>query len=210
VPAVYAQDVSALMNRLEIPRAVFIGTSMGGIITMVMAAYEPDRVAAAVLNDVGPKLNPLGLARIASYVGHVRAFASWEEAAAGLRERVGNAYPECADDNRFWLDFARRACRQREDGRIEPDYDPRIALPFMEAADAPPADLTPLFMALAQKPVLLVRGEISDLCGADVAEEMRQLKPDLAYVEVPRVGHAPCMDEPDAWEGLLDFLARVE
>ena len=210
VPAVYAQDVVALMDRLEIPRAAFVGTSMGGIITMVMAAYAPDRVAAAVLNDIGPRLDPLGIARIASYVGHVRPYPTWEAAAEGVRERIGPAYPRRAEDGQFWRDMTRRVCRMRDDGQVEPDYDASIALPFMETADGPPADLTPVFQALAQKPLLLVRGAISDLCGADVVSYMRELKPDMAYAEVPEVGHAPCLDEPEAWDAILDFLAQVD
>lgn len=210
VPAVYAQDVAALMDKLEIKRAAFLGTSMGGIITMVMAAYTPDRVAAAVLNDIGPKLDPLGIARIASYVGNVRPFPSWAAAAEGVRERIGSAYPRRADDAQFWLDVAHRACRERDDGQVEPDYDPRIALPFMETADGPPPDLTPVFQALAQKPILLVRGGVSDLCGPDVVTHMRDLKPDMSYAEVPDVGHAPYLDEPEAWDAVLDFLARVD
>lgn len=210
VPAVYAQDVLALMDRLEIPRAVFIGTSMGGLITMVLATVAPDRIAASILNDVGPKLNAAGLSRIASYVGHVQPVASWEDAAEAIKATNGAAFPAHADDKAFWLAFARRTFRAREDGRLELDYDPHIALAFADVdADAPAPDLMPLFAALAQKPMLSVRGQISDLFGEDVVETMRAAKPDLETVTVENVGHAPMLDEPEAWDAVLSFLAKA-
>lgn len=211
VPAVYAQDVLKLMDALEIERAVFIGTSMGGLIAMVLATMAPDRIAASVLNDVGPKLNPAGMARIATYVGRTRPVSSWEEAAEAVRAVNGGAYPERLDDEPFWLAFARRTFRQREDGLFETDYDPHIALAFADFdEDAPPPDLSPLFQALAQRPMLSVRGAISDLFGADVVEAMQAMKADLETVTVSNIGHAPMLDEPEAWDAVLDFLARVD
>jgi pimeloyl-ACP methyl ester carboxylesterase len=211
VAAVYAQDVLKLMDALEIPRAVFIGTSMGGLITMVLATMAPDRIVASVLNDVGPKLNPTGLARIATYVGRTQPVSSWAEAAEAVRAVNGAAYPERLDDEAFWMAFARRTFHAREDGLLETDYDPHIALAFVDFdEDAPPPDLSPLFTALAQKPMLSVRGEVSDLFGEDVVEMMRALKPDLETVTVTNIGHAPMLDEPEAWDAVLDFLARVE
>ncbi|MGE0740499.1 MAG: alpha/beta fold hydrolase [Hyphomonadaceae bacterium] len=211
VPAVYAQDVLALMDKLEIPRAVFVGTSMGGIITMVVATLAPDRIAASVLNDVGPKLSVEGLSRIASYVGHVQPLADWDAAAEATRAIAGSAYPERLDDEAFWQMFARRTHHQRDDGQIELDYDPHIALAFADFDDnAPPPDLTPLFSVLAQKPMLSVRGAVSDLFAEDVVASMRDLKPDLETVSVDAIGHAPTLEEPQAWDALLDFLAKVD
>lgn len=211
VPAVYAQDVLKLMDELNIMRAVFLGTSMGGLITIVVSTMAPDRIAASVLNDVGPKLDVTGLSRIASYVGRSQPVASWEEAAAAVRAVNGAAYPGRVDDEAFWLAFARRTFRQREDGLLETTYDPHIALAFMDFDDeAPPPDLTPLFGALAQKPLLSVRGEISDILGEAGVAAMRALKPELDAVTVEGIGHAPMLDEPEAWDAVLDFLARVE
>jgi len=210
VPAVYAQDVVKLMDTLGIPQAVFIGTSMGGIITMVMAATTPDRIAASVLNDVGPKLSAEGLSRIAGYVGHVVPMADWKAAADAAREIVGGAYPDRASDDAFWMAHAHRTCHELDDGRVELDYDPHIALAFADLdPGAPPPDMTPLFQTLAQKPMLSVRGAISDITTADIATLMRSLKSDLDAVEVENVGHAPTLDEPAAWDALLDFLAKI-
>jgi len=210
VPTVYAQDVVAMMDQLGAPRAVFIGTSMGGLITMVLAMTAPDRIAAAVLNDVGHKVDPAGIARIAGYVGGSRPVATWEEAAAAVRGTNGSAFPGRADDARFWDQFARRVFHERDDGMLELDYDPHIALAFVDTSDAPPPDLTPLFQALAPKPVLSVRGGISDLLSAEGVEAMREIKPDLETATVTNIGHAPLLDEPEAWDAILDFLARVE
>jgi pimeloyl-ACP methyl ester carboxylesterase len=211
VPTVYAQDVIAVMDKLAIPKAVFIGTSMGGIITMVLAAVAPDRIAASVLNDVGHKFSPQGLSRIASYVGRTRPVASWAEAAEAVRAIIGSAYPERLDDEAFWLAFARRTFHEREDGLFETDYDPHIALAFTDFdEDAPPPDLTPFFTALAAKPMLSIRGAISDLFPADAVEAMRAIKPDLETATVENIGHAPMLDEPEAWDALLEFLAKVE
>ncbi len=209
VPAVYAQDVLALMGKLEIPQAVFIGTSMGGLITMVAAALAPGRIAASVLNDVGPKISAEGLAHIATYVGRVRPLPSWQAAADAVRAIAGQAYPERSSDEAFWAAFAARTFREREDGQVEADYDPAIALAFADASNAPPADLTPLFLALVQKPMLLVRGGISNLLSAETVAAMRTLKPDMASVEIPNIGHAPMLDEPQAWDAVLGFLAKV-
>lgn len=211
VPAVYAQDVLKLMDALEIPRAVFIGTSMGGLIMMVLATMAPQRIAASVLNDVGPKINPAGLSRIAGYVGRTQPVASLAAAAEAVRSIAGSAYPERLDDEQFWLTFARRTFRERDDGQFETDYDPHIALAFADFdEDAPPPDLTPLFANLARNPMLSIRGGISDLFSEDVVEMMRGLKPDLETVTVANIGHAPMLDEPEAWDAVLDFLARVE
>lgn len=210
VPAVYAQDVLKLMDTLEIPRAVFVGTSMGGLITMVLATIAPDRIAASILNDVGPRLSTTGLGRIASYVGRAQPVESWVAAAESVRAINGSAYPERADDDAFWMAFARRTFRERDDGKLEADYDPHIALAFADFdEDAAPPDLTPLFQVLAAKPMLALRGGISDILTADALTYMRAVKSDLDSVTIENVGHAPALDEPEAWDAILDFLAKV-
>lgn len=210
VPAVYAQDVLKLMDSLEIPKAVFIGTSMGGLIMMVLAALAPDRIAASVLNDVGPKLSAAGLARIATYVGRAQPVDSWAAAAEAVRSRYGAAFPGREDDDALWMTYAKRTFRQRDDGKLEADYDPHIALAFTDFdADAPAPDLTPFFTALSAKPMLSVRGAVSDILVEEGVEHMRAINPKLETATVENVGHAPLLDEPDAWDAILDFLAKV-
>lgn len=211
VPAVYAQDVLKLLNDLGIEKAVFVGTSMGGLITLVIAATDPDRIAASVLNDVGPQVNTSGLSRIAAYVGNVQPVATLQDAAEAVRATNGAAFPDRLDDDTFWLAFARRTFRARDDGQFELDYDPHIALAFADFdPDAPAPDLMPYFQALASKPVLSVRGEHSDILTQEGADRMRGASDNVEAITVQGRGHAPALDEPDAWDAILDFLARVD
>lgn len=208
-PPVYVQDVIAILEALEISQAVFVGTSMGGLVTMVLAAFAPERIAAAVLNDVGPALDPAGLARIGAYVGQGKPVADWAAAAEMVKAINGSAFPDREHDSAFWDAFARRLCRQRADGLIEAAYDENIALAFADPEVTPSFDMMPLFEQLAKKPVLTIRGEISDLLSPAGVARMQAIKPDMDYAEVPRVGHAPLLDEPQAWDALLEFLAKV-
>ncbi|MBL8542790.1 MAG: alpha/beta hydrolase [Hyphomonadaceae bacterium] len=207
-PAIYAGDMLALLDQLSVERAVYVGTSMGGLMTMITAAIAPQRIAAAVLNDIGPEIDPAGLARIQSYVGKTKPVETWADAIASTRILQSVAFPKETSDA-FWEAFARRAYREEPDGRVVLDYDPAIAQAFQPAPDAPAADLWPLFEALKPVPVLLVRGGISDLLSAATVEEMRRRKPDLKAVSVPDVGHAPYMTEPAAWAAIEDFLRSL-
>jgi pimeloyl-ACP methyl ester carboxylesterase len=210
-PPVYVRDVVAVLDEFGIGRAVFVGTSMGGLMTMMSAVLAPERVAAGVLNDIGPIVDPRGLQRIAGYVGKSGAFASWNELIAAIKTAQSVAFPDA--DDPFWSVFARRVARERGDGAIEFDYDPAIARAFdppKEGAEPPPAvDLMPLFQALAARPVLVLRGALSDILSVEGVEAMRAVKPDLEVAEVPRVGHAPTLEEPAAWHALSSFLKKI-
>lgn len=203
-PLTYASDVLQLLDQLDIDEAVFVGTSLGGLVTMTVAAMAPQRIAAAILNDVGPELSVEGLERIASYVGKGGPFGSWDEAADAVARYSGNAHPNFGHDD--WVKMARRICRE-DNGRIVLDYDRAIALPFQTKGPAPRVDLWPLFGALAQKPLLVIRGEISDLLSAEALDKMHEVAPDMKSVTVAGVGHAPLLDEPDAVAAIDQFLA---
>jgi pimeloyl-ACP methyl ester carboxylesterase len=206
-PDIYAQDVLDALDTLGIARAVFIGTSMGGLITMLVAVQAPGRVAAAVLNDVGPELNPAGLARIVNYVGKTEPVRSWDEMAAAVKASQGIAFPDA--DDAFWQTFARRVAQQLPDGSIALAYDPAIAKAIARPQPVPPPSLIPLFEALAKMPVLVIRGALSDVLSPEGVAVMRNIKPDLETAEVPRVGHAPTLEEPEARNALVAFLVRV-
>jgi pimeloyl-ACP methyl ester carboxylesterase len=204
-PDVYVHDLFKIMDTLNIPRAVFVGTSMGGVMTMLAATMAPARIAAAVLNDIGAEVDPRGIARIGSYVGKSGPQESWYDMTAAVRGTNEAAFPGRDED--FWATFARRVSRERADGKIELAYDPLIAQNF---SSAPPPSMMPLFLALAPVPVLVVRGALSDLLSSEGIAAMRAAKPDLETVEVPETGHAPTLEEPQAWDAVASFLARVE
>lgn len=206
---VYAGDIIKLMNDLGIARAVFIGTSMGGLITMTLAARRLDLVAAAIINDIGPVISPRGLDRIAGYAGKTAALASWGEAANYVRDINVCAFPD--NPSSEWEKWARRAFEQRDDGLLRPRYDPKVAI-ALQTGKLPPTSLAArmAFRRLARRrPTLLVRGALSDLVEPEQAAWMRKAAPELQYVEVPNVGHAPMLTEPEALDAIRAFLAQV-
>ncbi|MBC6983554.1 alpha/beta fold hydrolase [Caulobacter sp. 17J80-11] len=207
-PGTYAEDVGALFDQLGLSQAVFMGTSMGGLITMMLALRRPELIAGSVINDVGPQLSPVGLARIVAYTGKPVEIRNWRDAREYVKRTNGAAFPNNRD--RDWRMFVDRVFDRGPRGRPVLAYDPRIAEPFKAASpDKPAPDMLPLFMALARKPMLLVRGGISDLLDQDGVALMRQHAPNMAYVEVPDVGHAPMLTEPAAKAAILRFLGEL-
>ncbi len=209
-PAVYARDVLALMRQCGIERAVFLGTSMGGLITMALAAVRSKAIAAAIINDVGPEVAKEGLARIAAYTGQPVDTPTWAEAAAYARRTNEVAFPHYTDAD--WAAFARRVFTEGPEGAPILNYDPDIMVPIKAAgAKALVPSLWPMFGRLARgRPVLLVRGETSDLLSPAIAAKMKKRAPKMDYVEVPGVGHAPMLDEPEAKAAIFPFLGEVD
>ena len=204
----YAADVETVLDALAAPRAIFLGTSMGAAITWTTAARAPSRLAAAILNDAGPVVNLAGLARIAQYLGRTGPFPSWAALAANVKANYGAMLPHA--DDAHWLRFARRSARELPDGRVELDYDPALARAF--AAPEPgvaPRDPKADFAAMAAVPVLVLRGAESDILTAGGVAVIRELKPDVEVVEIPAVGHAPTLDEPEAIAAVSRFLAKL-
>ncbi len=206
-PPTYIKDVEALLAELDIEKFVAIGTSMGGLMTMLMAAKDASRIVAAVLNDIGPEIDPTGLAHIAGYVGQGRSFDTWMHAANSLRETHGASFPDYSIDT--WLEMAKRTMVLGQNGRLVLDYDMGIADPFKSANDAPQPDLWPAFKALSDTPTLLVRGELSNLLTEQTQSRMAREHGNLRTVTVPRVGHAPMLDEPESLAAIQALLADI-
>lgn len=207
VPATYAADVLKLLDQLGIADAVFFGTSLGGLVTMLMSDSDPERIAGAMINDIGPVIEPAAIERLRTYVGKGGRWASWAEAAEAAATINRIAFPHYTAED--WDRFVRRLCSQRADGSIQPDYDMAIAQPFASDSGDPDFDPWPLLEGLAEKPVLIVRGETSDLFSAPTADRMLDLLPKAELVTIPGIGHAPVLDEPEAVAGIDRLLQRV-
>ncbi|HVM37035.1 MAG TPA: alpha/beta hydrolase [Sphingomicrobium sp.] len=204
-PVTYAADVVGLLDHLQIPRAVFIGTSLGGLVTMMVAATHLERIAGALLNDIGPALEDAGLDRIRGYVGKGVDFANWSEAGAYVAG-INNHLP-AGNGPEDWIRAAQRLCRE-EGGRIVFDYDMAIARAFDGPSGGRVFDMWPLYRQLARKPLLIVRGEETDLLSPETAAAMQQAGDDVQLVSVPGVGHAPDLGEPEAVAAIDAFLRR--
>lgn len=208
VPLQYVEDVESLLEEAGIDRFVAIGTSLGGLITMLLAFRAPARIAGAVLNDIGPVIEPAGLARIRDYVGSGRSFPTWMHAARALEETHGAAFPDFAAMD--WLRMAKRLMAITQNGRVAFDYDMKIAEPFDTPAAEGGVDLWPAWEALGGRPLLVLRGAVSDLLSAQTAAEMARRVPDAEVVTVPGRGHAPTLDEPEALAAIERLLARCD
>lgn len=207
-PDVYCSDMFALLDHLNLKSVVAIGTSMGGLMTMMMATAKPAIFEAAIINDIGPEIDPAGLARIKSYVGGSQTFKSWTEAEAALKAQGPEIFPDYSEQD--WADFARRTCQKNEDGSVRFAYDPAISEPFKsDDNNAAPPDLWPVFDALDDTPTLIIRGASSDILSpATVAKMCSRLK-DCSSVEIPRIGHAPLLDEAESLAAIDKFLEAL-
>lgn len=207
MPATYVADVLALFDQAGLDRVVAIGTSLGGLVTMLIAAQAPERIAGAVLNDIGPVVEAAGVARIRDYVGQGRSFPTWMHAARALKEQSGDAYPDFELTD--WLRLAKRLMCVSGNGRITYDYDMKIAEPFQQPEGTVPVDLWPAFRALSGRPVLALRGELSDILSNATLARMENELPGLEAVTVPHTGHAPTLEEPEAHAAIARLLGRV-
>ena len=207
-PDVYVQDMWALLDGLDIERAVLIGTSMGGLMAMIMGATRPDRIVGIVLNDIGPAVSKEGLDRIQGYVGGTAPMANWQEAADRCASINGDALDGFGEAD--WLGFAHRTCTELPDGRVAFAYDPAIATAMNgDDAAAVPPDLWPMWDMLAGIPALVIRGGHSDILSSGTVDEMARRHPDnFAAVDIPGRGHAPILDEPAALAAIAGFLAE--
>ena len=175
---------------------------------MLLASTRPGRVKGLLLNDIGPQIDEEGLARIRDYVGQGRSFPTWMHAARWLAEDFANIYPNL--DMHGWLTMSKRLMKVTGSGRIVLDYDMRIAEPFAIPGGEAGMDLWPAFDSLGDTPLLLVRGENSDILSSASAAEMQKRQSHMAIAEIANTGHAPTLDEPEARHAISTMLAQVE
>lgn len=213
VPMHYVADLEGFFAQTGIERAVFFGTSLGGIVTMLSALSAPQRIAGALLNDIGPVVQRAGLERILEYVGQGRSFPTWMHAARALQEVHGAVYPHWKIEE--WIAFAKQLMELGGNGSVRFDYDMRIAEAFARSGNPShdrsiigADDLWPAYDALEGRPVLVVHGETSDILSGTVAREMVGRIPDVELVTVSEIGHTPTLNEPEVRAAIARLLAR--
>jgi pimeloyl-ACP methyl ester carboxylesterase len=206
--AVELGDVLAVLTALGIGPAVFVGTSRGGLPTMLLATARPAAIAGCVLNDIGPEIDMTGLIRIKAYVGKLPEPADFAAAARITKEIMGSQFPKLRDDE--WLAWAHRSYKE-SGGRLVPDYDANLAATL---ADVDPNKPLPAmwkeFDALAGVPMMVVRGANSDILSTTTLAEMRAHHPGLQAIEVPDQGHAPLLAEPEVIGRIAAFVASCD
>jgi pimeloyl-ACP methyl ester carboxylesterase len=207
-PAVELGDVIAVMGALALERAVFVGTSRGGILTMLMAAVRPAMIAGAVLNDIGPVIEPAGLMRIKSYVGKTARPRDMAHGAAILRELFGAQFPNLSEAD--WLAWADRNWKHGADGLVA-RYDPALAETLQELTpEKPLPDMWEQFDLLPPVPLMVIRGGLSDILSAETVKAMRARRADIETVEVPDQGHAPLLAEAEVLDRVSDFVRACD
>ena len=206
-PAVYAGDMIALLDDLGLRSVALIGTSMGGLMSMIMMKMAPERIQGVVLNDVGPVLDKSGLARIARYVSDIVPLQSWQAAADTVAKVQADIFPDYGPDD--WMSFAKRTYRELESGEVILDYDPEITRTVGEVQPGLLVRIAMwrLFKSMYSRPLLIIRGETSDILSEKTAAKMVKRHPNAELVTVPRTGHAPILHEPEAVTAIDHFLS---
>ncbi len=206
-PLIEAQDVVELLDHLGIERIPAIGTSRGGIVAMVLANTQKHRLTGAMLNDIGPEIEQAGLGQIFEYIGRKPDFTSIEDAAKRLPDIMSGFVnvPKAR-----WRGEAERRYVLDPDGGLQVNYDPKLREAFIDSFKSGLPDLWPYFDAFEGLPLGLIRGACSNLLSREVAEKMRDARPDMVFAEVPERGHCPFLDEPQSIEAINRFLAHVD
>ena len=210
IPAVYVEDAWRLIDQLGVNNLTIIGTSMGGLMAMIMASQRPQTVNAVVLNDIGPEVDPAGYARILTSAGSQFAVKNWPEAVQQCRQAHLPMLPDKPAE--FWQEFTRKTYRNNEAGEPEFEMDANVFKVFTEAkperVGGSPVDPWDAFRAVSM-PCLVLRGELSDLLSAKIVGRMMAVKTDLVHVLVPQRGHAPLLDEVEAVTAIDSFFVQL-
>ena len=205
-PLTYVDDVITLLDHLGIEQVIVIGTSLGGLCSMAMSFLHPTRIAGAVMNDIGPEINPAGIERVKEYTGRIPPVASWEEAIQQAREIYGEWLPGLTEED--WRKMAWRAYREDDNGVPRLDMDNNIGEAVRNVGPQK-GDPWELFTSFGDKPVTLLWGVNSDILTKDIIDRMVERKPDLEVVPVANRGHVPLLDEPECIAAIDSYLERL-
>jgi pimeloyl-ACP methyl ester carboxylesterase len=203
--SVYCLHAVAMLDGLSIAKCAWIGTSLGGLVGMALAATPATapRIERLVLNDVGPRRNEEAIDRIRKYVTMVPEFATMSEFETYMRT-IYSTFGQLTDAE--WRLLAETSMRRRDDGRISPHYDPAVMRVFAEHSQIP-GDLWSLYDAI-RCPVLAIRGELSDMVSSELGEEMAQRGPKARLATIPGCGHAPALNTAEQIAVLEEFLSE--
>jgi len=208
-PQTYLGDIYAFLMAADIEKAIFVGTSLGGILSMAFASLSPQHVAAIILNDIGPEVSSGGGSRIAGYVGKDNRFKTIEAATDAQRQLYTGAYPDL--DEAAWRKTTETGfVYDATAGNYRPNYDLALGKAFAEQmSDDPSVDLWPFFEALNSVPLLAIRGALSDVLSAETFQKMQEANPDMQVLTLENRGHVPLLNEPPAMKELIRFINNV-
>lgn len=205
-PGTYVQDTWTLLDTLDIKQVIVVGTSLGALCAMAMSVQSPERIAGVVMNDIGPEINPAGLARVQEYTGRVPPVTSWDEAARQAREIYGQWLPGLSDED--WRKMAWRGYRENDQGVPQLDIDANIGEAVRNVGPQK-GDPWAMYDSLKDTPVLLLWGLMSDILTEDIVDKMKARKTDLEVAAIPNRGHVPLLDEPECLAAIDNFLLQV-
>lgn len=208
-PQTYLADIMTFLTQLDIKSAIFVGTSLGGILGIALAGLAPNFVEALILNDVGPEVAREGSDRIAGYVAKDVRYKTLEEVAAAQKEMYQNAYPDINEAH--WLETAAVGfVYDEKDKNYRASYDLGLGKAMIEQlSNSDPVDLWPFFETLKAKPVLAIRGGLSDVLSEDTFNKMKSVLPQMSYLTLPNRGHVPTLTEPASLQIIEQFLADL-
>ena len=205
-PDVYVRDLMQMLAALNVHHAVICGTSLGGLLAMGLAAAAPTLLAGVILNDIGPDVDPKGLARILRYIGENKPQADWDAATGHVKTLYDHLNLESEAD---WRRYADATFHEGEDGLLHYDWDVALAKPLLRNRGQD-IDLWRLYGALKRIPVLAIRGGRSDILTEQTFARMAHFKPDLIQLTVPEAGHTPPLDHGPAADAIGGFLADLD
>jgi len=223
-PGTYVRDTWTLLDELGVESAIILGTSLGGLMAMIMAEQKPERIDAIILNDIGPSIDPVGYARILAYAGRNKPVTSWAEAAQQCRDTYGLAIPNMPMS--FWNEYVHRNFSEDKNGLPVTDADPNIGEAMRNSVKITQwlvrlrkwgllkkiagvmIDPWDSFRAVSM-PCLVIRGGLSDILSEDIIDEMELIKPELKRATIPNRGHVPLLDETESLQAIDSFLAGL-